>query len=71
MYGAKKVIEMDRTGRVIWRCDTESPGHATRLRNGNTLVTSIEGRRITEYDRSGKEVWRESTEGRPFHVYRR
>jgi hypothetical protein len=71
IYGAKKVIELDRTGNVLWRCDAESPGHATRLRNGNTLVSSIEGRRITEYDRSGKEVWRESTEGRPFHVYRR
>jgi hypothetical protein len=71
LYNARKVIEMDRTGKVTWQCDVEAPGHATRLRNGNTLVASIEGRRVTEYDRSGKEVWRQASAGRPFHAYRR
>jgi hypothetical protein len=71
MYGAKKVVEVDRVGNVRWQCDVQAPGHATRLRNGNTLVASIEGRRIVEFDRTGKQVWQETTEGRPFHVYRR
>jgi hypothetical protein len=71
LYNAKKVIEVDRSGKVSWQCSVEAPGHATRLRNGNTLVASIEGRRIAEFDRSGKEVWRQATTGRPFHAYRR
>jgi PQQ-like domain len=71
LYNAKKVVELDRTGRVLWQCDVEFPGHATRLTNGNTLVASIEGRRIVEFDRAGKEVWHQSTSGRPFHAYRR
>jgi hypothetical protein len=71
LYNAKKVVEVDRSGRVVWHCEAPSPGHATRLRNGNTLVACIEGRRIAEFDRSGKEVWHQATTGRPFHAYRR
>ncbi len=71
LYNAKKVVEVDRAGKVLWQCDVESPGHATRLPNGNTLVASIEGHRIVEFDRAGKEVWHQTTPGRPFHAYRR
>jgi hypothetical protein len=71
LYSARKVVETDRSGRVVWECNVESPAHASRLRSGNTLVASIEGRKIAEYDRSGKEVWKQATQGRPFHVHRR
>jgi hypothetical protein len=56
---------------VKWQIEVDSPGHAVRLANGNTLVASIEGQRIMEFDRAGKEVWRQATSGRPFHTYRR
>ena len=71
LYNAKKVVELDTSGRVKWQCEVDSPGHAVRLPNGNTLVASIEGQRILEFDRTGKEVWRRATSGRPFHAYRR
>jgi hypothetical protein len=71
LYSARKVVELDTNGRVVWECAAEAPGHATRLRNGHTLVASIEGRYVIEFDHRGKEVWRQATQGRPFHVWRR
>jgi hypothetical protein len=72
MYSANKVVEMDTAGKQVWECNVQNPGHATRLRNGNTLVASIEGRKVIEFDRTGKtEVWSQPAPGRPFHAWRR
>jgi HEAT repeat protein len=71
LYSANKVVEVDPAGRVTWELAVRNPGHATRLRNGNTLVASISGQYVAEFNREGKEVWKQVTPGRPFHVYRR
>ena len=69
--GFVTVTEVDTTGKVYWEVMVNSPGYATRLPGGNTLVASIEGKFVAEYDRTGKEVWRQNTPGRPFRVHRR
>ena len=54
-----KVMEYDPTGKVVWQVSVKSPIAATRLPNGNTLVTSMEPQqyRAVELDRTGQEVW--------------
>jgi hypothetical protein len=71
LYSANKVIEVNPSGQVVWELPVRNPGHATRLRNGNTLVASIGGQFVAEFSRDRKEVWKAATTGRPFHVYRR
>jgi hypothetical protein len=68
-YPTNKVAELDSNGMVVWQCDARKPSHATRLRNGNTLVTS-HGLVVTEFDRSGKSVWTVEAPG-PYHAWRR
>jgi HEAT repeat protein len=68
--GAGKVVEIDATGKIGWECSLSSPVFATRLRGGNTLVASFEGRCLIEVDRSGKEVSRQTLQGRPFTARR-
>jgi hypothetical protein len=69
-YSSNQVVEVDKTGKVVWKCAVNSPALATRLRNGHTLVSSIGGCFFAEYDKQGKEVWRHKTVGRPFRVRR-
>ncbi len=71
LYSARKVVEVNESGKVIWEAAAESPGHATQLRSGNVLVASIEGRKLLEINRTGTVVWQQATQGRPFHVHRR
>lgn len=71
LYSANKVIEVDPSGKVVWELGVRNPSHATRLRNGNTLVASAGGQFVAEFGRDGKELWKQQTPGRPFHVYRR
>jgi hypothetical protein len=59
-YGENKVIEYDRFGKVVWQVRVQQPIVATRLPDGNTLVTSmtdISQGRAVEFDRNGNEVW--------------
>jgi hypothetical protein len=44
----------------VWEARTNNPpGHATRLENGNTLVSMTHTRQVVEYDATGKSVvWR-------------
>ena len=70
-YMANRVTEVDASGKVYWDVTVTTPGYATRLPNGNTLVCSIGGLFVAEYDRAGKETWRQKTRGRPFRVHRR
>jgi hypothetical protein len=68
--GAGRVIETDATGKVLWECSVPEAVFATRLRNGNTLVSSFNGRCLVEVDRLGKEVARLTLSGRPFTIRR-
>jgi hypothetical protein len=65
-----KVVEIDGTGKILWQIDSPNAVFATRLRNGNTLVSNFEGKVLLEYNREGKQVGNITLAGRPF-VFRR
>jgi outer membrane protein assembly factor BamB len=69
--GANEVVEIDRTGKVLWRVSVRNPNSAVRLKNGNTLVASHDLKTVIEFDRNGKEVWKQKVEGSPFRARRR
>lgn len=69
--GADEVVEIDRTGKVLWRVAAKNPNAATRLRNGHTLVSSHDDQTVYEFDSQGREVWKQKMEGRPFRARRR
>jgi hypothetical protein len=49
------VVEVDSTGKILWRAEQSNAFYATRLPNGNTLVAHGGG--IAEFNRAGKVVW--------------
>jgi hypothetical protein len=60
LHGDNRVVEYDakdNRGKVLWEVPVVTPIVATRLRNGNTLVTSMDQRRAVEFDPAGHEVW--------------
>lgn len=70
--GTNRVVEYDAQGKMVGQVDVESPVIATRLRNGNTLVTSINPQvGAVELDRSGKVVWQYRATSRVTRAYRR
>ena len=52
-----KLVEVDRKGKVVWRCTVDQPRAAERLPNGNTLVTS-KAKKVLEVDPAGRTVWK-------------
>jgi hypothetical protein len=58
------VLEVDQQGKVVWHYDLPFPYLATRLANGNTLISSGDGYGskkgyfVIEVDPQGKEVWK-------------
>lgn len=67
-----KVVEYDAAGKAIWEVAVDQPIAATRLPNGNTLVTTmIPNRGAVEFDRTGKEVWSYRTTTRVTRALRR
>jgi hypothetical protein len=69
-YSNNQVVEVNKLGKVVWKCTVQTPSLATRLRNGHILVCSSDGRKIVEIDRKGKEVWKHVVQGRPFRARR-
>jgi len=56
--GENKVVEYDARGKAIWEVSVDQPIAATRLPNGNTIVTTmLPARGAIEFDRAGNEVW--------------
>jgi hypothetical protein len=53
---AGKVAEYDWNGKELWTVNVGSPWLATRLKNGNTLITSNHGF-VIEVNQQGKTVW--------------
>jgi outer membrane protein assembly factor BamB len=66
-----KVIEIDRAGKVVWSYALPFPYLATRLANGNTLISSGNGYGsptgffVIEVDRDGKTIWKYGGDGSP------
>lgn len=50
------VAEYDANGKTVWSFTCRSPWSATRLTNGNTLISSYHNT-IYEVDKNGKVVW--------------
>ena len=52
-----KVTEYDHDGKVVWEANVVQPMAVSRLPNGNTLISSINGQaKMLELDRAGKTV---------------
>src|SRR6201987_3051197 len=45
-----KVVEYDVNGKEVWRVNIDQPVAAVRLRNGDTLVTTMLQNRAVEFD---------------------
>lgn len=54
--GDNLVREYTRKGEIVWEQKAKGLAFAAvRLRNGNTMISSLN--QVTEYDKKGKEVW--------------
>jgi hypothetical protein len=63
-----KVVEYDADFKEIWSYATRQPWWATRLKNGNTLIT--EGpHTVLEVDKQGKTVWQFTQEDAPAYKF--
>ncbi len=51
------VTEYDTKGKELWSVKTISPWCASRLKNGNTLITSNRGSYLSEVNKKGDVVW--------------
>ncbi len=68
--GQSRVVEIDWQGKILWELTKDNCVFATRLPNGNTLVSCFESRVLDEVDRTGRVVSKTKLEGRPFTVRR-
>jgi HEAT repeat protein len=67
-----KVVEYNGAGKAVWEIGVEQPIAATRLPNGNTLVTSmLPARGAMEFDRRGNVVWQFTANTRVTRALRR
>jgi HEAT repeat protein len=67
-----QLLEYNSDGKQIWAVTTEQPMHATRLPNGNTLVSSQNWPyKYLELDKSGKKLKEHVTNTYLFRVRRR
>ncbi len=63
--------EYDSEGRKIWEYRFPGVHHATRLPNGNTLLSSQQEARVIEITRAGKVVWQQETDTPAWRIQRR
>jgi hypothetical protein len=67
-----RVVEYSPDGRIVWEAAFESPVAAVRLRNGHTLVTSMNPQRgAVELDRDGRDRWQYRSDTRVTRALRR
>ena len=69
--GNNRVVELDKSGGVVWQVNAEQPIAAVRLPNGHTLITSMSDHRAVEVDGNGKEVWQYRQDTRVTRAFRR
>jgi hypothetical protein len=50
------VAEYDTAGKTVWSFNVKGPWSASRLENGNTLISSYHNT-VTEVDAKGKVIW--------------
>src|SRR5262249_13131553 len=67
-----RLLEYDASGKVLRTVPVpQAPYSATRQRNGNTIVCSMNNSSVFEVNRAGRVIWQEALQGRPFRVARR
>ena len=67
-----RVVEYSGAGEKVWEAKVEQPITATRLANGNTLVTSMLATKgAMEFDRYGNMVWQFKANTRVTRAFRR
>jgi len=54
LFGAGAVQERNKKGDVVWEVKVHEPNHASRLANGNTMVSTGDG--VLEFAPDGKQV---------------
>jgi hypothetical protein len=64
-----QVMEVDKTGKVLWEGRVPGACGVSRLPNGHTLVSAKN--LVVELDRSGKKVWEQRSAGYVRRVHRR
>jgi hypothetical protein len=52
-----RVIEYDKDWKELWSCEAPSVWHATRLKNGNTLISGNQHGFVREIGPAGEIVW--------------
>jgi hypothetical protein len=52
-----KVVEYDQDWNEVWSAPAPSVWHATRLKNGNTLISGNQNAFVRELDPKGEVVW--------------
>jgi outer membrane protein assembly factor BamB len=68
LSGSNRIVEMDRTGRIVWEVSVPSPTCVAVLPDGNLLVGSHRMNYLREIDRKGTVLWEKKTEGQIFRV---
>lgn len=63
LYRDAKVAEFDGDGKIVSQLSVQAPVSATRLPNGNTLVSTMT-QQVLELDRDGQVAWTYRTDGR-------
>ncbi len=67
-----RVVEYNGAGEKVWEVKIDQPIAATRLANGNTLVTSmLPTKGAVEFDRYGNMVWQFRANTRVTRAFRR
>jgi len=70
--GENKVVEYGGNGKPVWEVACDQPVAATRLPNGNVLVTSmLPNQGAIEYNRAGNAVWQYRSNTRVTRALRR
>jgi len=66
LFGDRKVVELNRDGKVTWKTENlpGGPMHIQRLDNGNTLIACSDAKQVMEVDKAGTIVWKVDTAGR-------
>jgi len=60
-----RVVELDMQMKEVWSYGVKNPWHATRLQNGNILITSYDERKVIEVDYKKQIVWKKEGLNRP------
>jgi hypothetical protein len=71
MRDDNRLVELDASGKEVWKVDHPQPISAVRLPNGHTLINSYSEFRTVEVDAAGKVVWEYKADSRINRTFRR